>query len=66
MLNMVVVVDVDENVMLDCKFLIIEDITSYHGDVFDHPTYKYTCKKCNKEVLPYICCNKERCKNYTK
>ena len=52
--------------MLDCKFLTIEDTTSYHGDLFDHPTYKYTCKKCNKRVFPYLCCNEERCKNYTK
>ena len=31
---------------MDCKFLVIEDATSYHGDVFDHPDYKYTCEKC--------------------
>lgn len=42
--------------MTDCKFLAIDDVTPYHGDVFDHPDYKYTCKKCNKEVIPFIHC----------
>lgn len=51
---------------MDCKFLLIEDITSYHGDVFDHPDYKYTCEKCRQEVIPFLHCNEERCKNYTK
>ena len=38
--------------MMDCKFLLIEDVTSYHGDVFDHPDYKYTCEneKCRNAV----------------
>lgn len=31
--------------MYDCKHLNTEDITPYHGDVYDHPEYKYTCKK---------------------
>ena len=52
--------------MMDCKFLVIEDATSYHGDVFDHPDYKYTCEKCKQEVIPFLHCNKEKCKNYTK
>lgn len=52
--------------MMDCKFLVIEDTTSYHGDVFDHPDYKYTCEKCRQEVIPFLHCNEERCKNYTK
>lgn len=52
--------------MMDCKFLVIEDTTSYHGDVFDHPDYKYTCEKCKQEVIPFLNCNEEKCKNYTK
>ena len=52
--------------MMDCKFLLIEDVTSYHGDVFDHPDYKYTCEKCRRKVIPFLHCNEEKCKNYTK
>lgn len=52
--------------MMDCKFLAIEDVTSYHGDVFDHPDYEYTCEKCRQEVIPFLHCNEEKCKNYTK
>lgn len=52
--------------MMDCKFLISKDITPYHDDVFDHPSYKHICAKCGREVIPFIHCNKERCKNYTK
>lgn len=51
--------------MNDCKYLKIEDVTPWHGDVFDHPDYKYTCEKCEKEVIPFICCNGERCKDYS-
>ena len=50
--------------MTDCKNLIIEDVTSWHSDVFDHPDYKYTCKLSGKEVIPYLNCNQTRCKNY--
>lgn len=52
--------------MMDCKFLTVEDITAYHADVFDHPNYKYTCKKCSYEVIPFIHCNDKKCKNYIK
>lgn len=52
--------------MMDCKFLVIEDTTSYHGDVFGHPDYKYTCEKCKREVIPFLHCNEQKCKNYTK
>lgn len=27
----------------DCKHFKKEDITGWHGDVFDHPEYKCTC-----------------------
>lgn len=52
--------------MNDCKFLQTEDIISYHEDVSDHPYYKYTCKRKNKEVIPCIHCNEKKCKNYYK
>ena len=50
--------------MSDCKNLIIEDITPWHGDVFDHPDYKYTCKLTGEEVIACIHCNDKRCKSY--
>lgn len=52
--------------MNNCKHLKIEDKTPWHGDIFDHPRYKYTCQNKNKSVIPYIHCNSERCKNYLK
>lgn len=52
--------------MIDCKFLVIEDATSYHGDVFDHPNYEYICEKCKQEIIPFLYCNEEKYKNYTK
>ena len=36
--------------MDDCKHLQTEDITPWHGDVFDHPDYKYTCEKCGNVI----------------
>lgn len=48
--------------MDDCKYLKTEDVTPWHGDVFDHSSYRYTCKKTGKEVIPFIC--KKRCKEY--
>lgn len=45
-----------------CKYLKIEDVTPWHGDVFDHPTYKYYCTKKSKEVLYLMCI---RCKDNT-
>lgn len=51
--------------MDDCKHLKTDDITPWHGDVYDHPEYKYTCEKCGKEVIPFIHCNEKRCENYS-
>jgi hypothetical protein len=50
--------------MSNCKNLITEDITPWHGDVFDHPNYKYTCKLNNREVIPCLHCNNTKCKHY--
>ena len=52
--------------MEDCKYLKIKDITPYHSDVYDHPDYSYTCIIINREVIPFIHCNKDRCKKYIK
>ena len=48
--------------MTDCIFLNIEDIASWHNDIFDHPDYE--CRKSNRKVIPCIHCNSSRCKNY--
>lgn len=49
----------------ECKYLKIEDVTPWHGDVFDHPTYKYYCIKKNKELsFGILQCHK--CTKYNK
>lgn len=50
--------------MIDCKNLIIEDITPWHGDVFDHPIYEYSYKLSKKKIISHIHCNYKRCKDY--
>lgn len=50
--------------MDDCKYLKSEDITPWHGDVFDHPDYKDVCELTGREVITCIHCNEKRCKNY--
>ena len=52
--------------MEDCKYLKIKDTTPYHSDVYDHPDYSYTCMMMNREVIPFIHCNKDRCSKYIK
>lgn len=46
-----------------CKYLTIEDVTSYHDDVFDHPCYKYHCAEKNKD-LPFGIFNCHKCTKY--
>lgn len=50
--------------MNKCKHLKKEDITTWHGDVFDHPSYRYICTLTGNEVFPNLRCHKDRCKNY--
>jgi hypothetical protein len=50
--------------MTDCKNLKIEDTADFNGDIFDHPTYKYTCKLTGEDVIPCAHCKSERCENY--
>lgn len=51
-----------------CKYLKTEDITPWHGDVFDHPDYRYQCMRDPnnpREILfPQGQCR--RCSCYTK
>ena len=45
--------------MSECEYLKVEDVTPWHGDVFDHPDYEYYCMKKNKKLLaPFIQCLK--------
>ena len=50
--------------MDDCKYLKIEDVTPWHSDIFDHPSYEYTCKLTGRKVIACIICNEKRCKKY--
>lgn len=50
--------------MTDCKNLIIKDITPWHSDIFDHPTYECTCKLSKRKIIPLVHCNCARCENY--
>lgn len=50
--------------MTDCKHLITKDVTPWHGDVFDHPVYEYTCKLTKRKVIPLVNCKNKHCKNY--
>lgn len=40
--------------MNNCKNLISEDVTPWHGDVFDYPTYKTIYNLIEKEVITCI------------
>lgn len=46
-----------------CKYLEIEDVTSHHDYVFDHPCYKYHCDEKNKD-LPFGIFNCHKCTKY--
>lgn len=54
----------DWRFMNNCKYLKQEDTTPWHGDVFDHPTYIFICKKNGREVSQSLHC--KRCKKYCK
>ena len=49
----------------ECKYLKIEDVTSWHEDVFDYPSYKYYCTEKNKD-LPFGILQCHKCKYYEK
>ena len=37
-----------------CKYFVAEDNTSWHNDVFDHPSYKYYCTKTGEKREIYF------------
>ena len=47
--------------MVGCKYSEVKDITTWHGDVFDHPQYQQFCNLHNREITRYTC---PRCKDY--
>lgn len=45
----------------DCKYYSQEDVTPWHGDVFDHPEYKFFCTKNGQKkelIYPAVQCRK--------
>lgn len=45
-----------------CKYFVSEDVTGWHNDVYDHPSYKNYCTRTGEKVeliLPSSQC--ERC-----
>lgn len=48
---------------MECKYCRIEDVTSWHGDIFDHPDYKYYCARQDKikEIFSWTC---SKCPHY--
>lgn len=47
--------------MIDCKHFENIDITPWHGDAFDHPSYQSFCHLKNKNIHRYWC---TQCENY--
>lgn len=47
----------NRKVFMECKYHKIEDVTSWHGDIFDHPDYKYYCTRQDKtkEIFSWTC-----------
>ena len=43
--------------MTECIYFSYEDITPWHGDVFDHPDYEYYCLvgEEKKKIFPWTC-----------
>ena len=48
--------------MIKCKYFESKDITPWHGDVLDHPTYQLFCNLYNRETTRYTC---SRCYSHT-
>ena len=51
----------------DCEYYLQKDVTPWHGDVFDHPEYKFFCTKSGEErelIYPEGQCR--RCKESSK
>lgn len=44
----------------NCKYLLSEDVTGWHNDVYDHPSYKTYCTKGGKKRELVLPCNQCR------
>lgn len=45
-----------------CKYFVSEDVTGWHNDVYDHPSYKNYCKRSGKKKELVLPCNQcKRC-----
>lgn len=47
--------------MIDCKYFEDIDVTPWHSDVFDHPSYQSFCHLKDKNIHRYWCA---KCENY--
>lgn len=47
--------------MIDCKYFENIDVTPWHSDVFDHPSYQPFCHLKDKNIHRYWCA---KCENY--
>jgi hypothetical protein len=47
--------------MIGCKYFENIDISSYRGDVFDHPSYQSFCHLKDKNIHRYWC---DSCESY--
>ena len=49
-----------------CKYFLVEDVTPWHGDVFDHPSYEdYCTKDGEKKELCWAEHQCGKCQHYT-
>ena len=47
--------------MIDCKHYESIDVTPWHGDIFDHPSYQPFCHLRKQNILRSLC---TRCEKY--
>lgn len=48
-----------------CKYFIKNDVTPYHGDAYDHPSYRTACTKSGTpRTLPCPVTQCARCRSY--
>lgn len=46
----------------ECKYFLSEDVTGWHNDVYDHPSYKTYCTRDGGKRELILPCNQcERC-----
>lgn len=46
----------------NCEYFLSEDVTGWHNDVYDHPSYKTYCTKGGKKRELVLPCNQcKRC-----